>query len=294
MATELKREIVAKIQKTSIENMLAHGKRLDGRGLFEYRPIKIYANPIEKAEGSAMVMLGNTKVIVGVKASLAEPFRDLPNMGIFVIYAELTPIASPFFELGPPTDYSIELARVVDRAIRSAEMIDLEKLAIIPGKKVWMLNIDVYPIDDDGNLIDATAIGVVAALLSTELPKTEIVDEEKGEIEIIKEEKTPLPIRDIPVVMTFSKIGERLILDPISLEENVANSRFTISLTQDNKICSIQKGESGGFKLEDIKLAIDVSTKKADKIRNEITQQLAKNPRGEEVWKIIFGDNYLE
>ena len=290
MATELKREIIAKIQKSSIENMIAHGRRLDGRGIFDYREIDIYANPIEKAEGSVLVKLGNTKVMVGVKVSVGEPFPDMPNMGLFVIYAELTPLASPYFELGPPTDYSIELARVVDRAIRSAEMIDLEKLVIIPGKKVWMLNIDIYPIDDDGNLIDASALGVIGALLSTQLPKAEIVDEEAGKVEIIKDERVPLPITNIPSVVTFGKIGKSLILDPAYLEENVSDGRITLGFTQDGKICSVQKGESGGFKLEDIKLAIDIGKQKAEYLRNELTAKMAKNPRGESVWEIIFSN----
>ncbi len=290
MSSELKREIIAKIQKQSIENLLSQGKRLDGRGVFDYRKINAYVNPIEKAEGSALVSLGDTKVMVGVKASIGAPFPDTPNEGLFVIYAELTPLASPYFELGPPTDYSVELARIVDRAVRSAEMIDLEKLTIIPGEKVWMLNIDIYPMDDDGNLIDASALGVIAALLSTELPKVEVVDEEKGEIEVIKEERIPLPIKNIPTILTFSKIGNNLILDPNYLEENIASGRLTLSLTQDGKICSIQKGESGGFKLEDIKLAIDISARKYSQIRNELTTALAKNPRGEKVWEFIFSD----
>mgnify|MGYP000094193655 CR=1 FL=1 len=289
MITEIKKEIISKIQKYSIEKLLSQGKRLDGRSLFEYREIKIYANPIEKANGSSLVMLGNTKVMVGIKLSVGEPFPDTPNEGLFIMHAELTPIASPYFELGPPSDYSIELARVVDRAIRSAEMIDLEKLVIIPGKKVWMLNIDIYPIDDDGNLIDASALGVIAALLSTELPKAEIVDEENGVIEIIKDETTPLPVRGIPSVVTFSKVGDYIIVDPTYIEENVSSARITWGFTHKGEICSIQKGESGGFKLEEIKLSIDVGLKKAEELRNKVTNQLAKNPRGPEVWEIIFG-----
>jgi len=288
MTSSENKEIIAKVQRESLEKLLEQGKRLDDRGFFDFREIKIYVGFLEKADGSALVHLGNTKVMVGVKSSIGEPFRDTPNQGIFVIYSELTPLASPYFELGPQSDFSIELARVVDRAVRSAEMIDLEKLVIIPGKKVWMLNIDIYPIDDDGNLIDASAIGVVAALLSTQLPKAEIIDENNGEIEMIKEERWPLPIKDIPATLTFSKIGKYIVLDPTSLEENVALGRLTISLNKENKICSIQKGEAGGFKIEDIKLAIDIAKKKAPELQNIISEQVAKSPRGENAWEKLF------
>lgn len=290
MVSSEHKEIVAKIQRESLEKLLEQGKRLDDRGLFDYRDLQIYVGFLEKADGSSLVKLGNTKVLVGVKSSIDTPFRDLPNQGIFIIYAELTPLASPFFELGPQSDFSIELSRVVDRAVRSAEMIDLEKLTIIPGKRVWSLNIDIYPIDDDGNLIDASTIGVTAALLSTQLPRVEIVNEEEGEVEVISDEREPLPIQDIPVSFTFGKIGDYLVLDPNSLEENVAIGRLTISLNKENKVCSIQKGESGGFKIEDIKLAIDVAKSKSNEIRNTITEQVARSPRGEEAWELLFED----
>ena len=53
---------------------------------------------------------------------------------------------------------AIELARVVDRGIRESKAIDLKKLCIDPGKKVFMVFVDVYVLDHDGNLIDAAAM----------------------------------------------------------------------------------------------------------------------------------------
>ncbi len=39
-----------------------------------------------------------------------------------------------------------------------------EKLVVKEGEKVWTVIIDIYPINDDGNLIDAATIGAVCAL----------------------------------------------------------------------------------------------------------------------------------
>jgi len=287
--SEVKREIISRIEKEIIINQLAQGKRSDNRGFFDFRKINIVPAPIEKAEGSAFVSLGNTKVLVGVKVSPAHPFPDTPNQGIFVVNAEFPPIASPMFELGPPSEYAVEVARIVDRVIRSAEMIKLEELAIIPGELVWMLNIDIYALDDDGNLIDAAMIGALAALSVGYIPKVEIIDEDKNKIEIIREEKRPIPLQDMPVTFTFAKVKNFLILDPTHIEENIMDGRLTIAINMRGEICAVQKGEGGGFKLEDIQLAKDIALRKSDEIRNIILEQLAKKPRGEESWNEIRG-----
>ncbi|MHA1616565.1 MAG: exosome complex protein Rrp42 [Candidatus Njordarchaeales archaeon] len=290
MISELKREIITKLEKETIFSLLSEGKRIDERGLYDFRQINIIPSLIKKAEGSALVELGNTKILAGVKVSPARPFPDEPNKGIFVVNTEFAPVASPIFEPGPPPEYAIEVARVVDRAIRSAEMIKLDELVIIPGKLVWMINIDIYTLDDDGNLIDASMIGAVSALLTGSIPKVEIVDEEKEEIRIIKEETQPIPIQDIPVSFTFAKIGNYIVLDPSYIEENIMDSRLTIAVNQRNQICAVQKGEGGGFKLEDILLAKDVVIRKADEMRSIILDQLAKKPRGDKAWEEIKGE----
>jgi len=292
MISEIKKEILSRIDKELVLNKLASGRRIDGRGLFDFRRINIVPALIEKAEGSAFVSLGKTKVLAGVKVSLAHPFLDTPNQGIFVVNTEFTPVAAPTYELGPPSEFAIEVARVVDRAIRGSEMIKLEDLVVVPGELVWMINIDIYALDDDGNLIDASLISAVAALSVGFLPKVEIIDETRAKYEIIKDEKRPIPLQDMPVSFTFAKIRDYLILDPLYIEENMMSGRLTIAINTKGELCSVQKGEGGGFKLEDILLAKDVSLKKANEIRNIILEQLAKKPRGEEAWNEIRGLGY--
>src|SRR5208337_3742513 len=104
--------LVTRVRLKQIEQFIEKGKRLDDRGLDDYRPIKIEQGLIEKAEGSARVFLGKTEVLCGVKVETGEPFPDTPNDGVMTVNAELVPLASPTFEPGPPDEKSIELARV--------------------------------------------------------------------------------------------------------------------------------------------------------------------------------------
>jgi exosome complex component RRP42 len=170
--------LVTKVRLKQIEQLLEKGKRLDDRGLLDTREIKIEQGLIEKAEGSARVFLGKTEVLVGVKVGLGEPFPDTPNDGVLTVNAELVPLASPNFEPGPPDESSIELARVVDRGIRESKCVDTEKLCIEPGKKVFVVFVDIYVLNHDGNLIDAAALAAMAALINTKMPNFEIKDGE--------------------------------------------------------------------------------------------------------------------
>src|SRR5882672_8732248 len=108
-------EFVAALKKDYIHDLALKEQRVDGRKPDQPRALIITPNAIGTADGSAMVQLGNTRVIVGVKVATGSPFSDRPRDGVIITNAELIPLASPQFESGPPSQASIEVARVVDR-----------------------------------------------------------------------------------------------------------------------------------------------------------------------------------
>jgi len=258
--------LITKVRLKQIEQLLEKGKRLDERGLLDTREIKIEQGLIEKAEGSARVLLGKTEVLVGVKVETGEPFTDTPNEGVQTVNAELVPLASPNFEPGPPDENSIELARVVDRGIRESKAIDTEKLCIQPGKQVFVVFIDVYVLNHDGNLIDASAMAAMAALMNTKMPNYEIKD---GELKI-KQGYTPLPLRSHPITVTVGKINNFLIVDPWLEEEQVMDSRITFAINDAGNICAIQKGGSGYFTPQQILEAMKIAQEKVVELRKKL------------------------
>ncbi|MEM0058304.1 MAG: exosome complex protein Rrp42 [Candidatus Bathyarchaeia archaeon] len=257
---------VVRVKQRQIAQLIAKGKRLDGRGLNDYREIKVEHGIIERAEGSARVLLGKTEVMVGVKIETGEPFPDTPNEGVLTVNAELVPLASPTFEPGPPDENAIELARVVDRGIRESKAIDLEKLCIVPGKKVFVIFVDIYVLNHDGNLIDASALAAMAALLNTKMFNYEI---ENGEVNI-KPGFTPLPVRRHPVAVTFAKINDKLVVDPWLEEEQIMDARLTITTDDDGNICAVQKGGSGYFTPKQVMEAVQIAREKASEIRKKL------------------------
>jgi len=259
---------VSRIRRRQIAQLIANGMRLDGRGLTEYREIKIERGLIERAEGSAKVSLGRTIVLVGVKVGVGEPYSDRPNEGVLTVNSELVPLASPEFEAGPPGEESIELARVVDRGIRESKSIALEELCIIPGKKVFIIFVDVYVLNHDGNLIDASAMAALAALLNTKIFNYEVED---GEVKI-KPGFKPLPVKDYPIAVTLAEIDGKLVVDPWLDEEEVMNARITFAFDKEGRICAIQKGGSGFFTKEQVLEAMRIAREKAAELRKLVVE----------------------
>lgn len=261
--------IVVNIKKKRITELIASGKRTDGRGLTDYREIQIESGVIERAEGSARVRLGKTEVLVGVKIGTGKPFADVPDKGVLTVNAELVPLASPSFEPGPPGANAVELARVVDRGIRESNAIDLEKLCVESGKLVFVVFIDVYILNHDGNLIDASALAALAALINAKMFKYTV---EEGTI-VKKPGYTPLPISNYPIAVTFAKIGNKLILDTDLDEEQVMDARLTITMKKDGHICAVQKGGgSGYFTREEISEATKIALEKTAELRKFVVK----------------------
>lgn len=252
-----KEEIVGELERTYIRDLLEKGERIDGRGLMEGRPIQVIPNVIKKAEGSAMVKWGETVVLAGIKTQLGSPFSDTPNTGVITVNVELSPISSPINESGPPGPQAIELARVVDRGIRESKVIPMEdpKLCVIPGKKVWIIFVDIYVIDDGGNLFDASAFAAMAALANARL-KQVVIDEDLEEVTLL-DETEPLPRVGSVVGLTFSKTNNTILYDPNLIEDRGKEARFSLAITDQNVVCSMQKGESGTFTQTEIESIID-------------------------------------
>jgi len=262
-------KFITNLERKQMLNLLSTGKRIDGRDLYSYREVKIETNVIERAEGSARVYLGDTDVLAGVKIDVGEPFPDVPNEGVLTVNAELVPFASPAFEPGPPDENAIELARVVDRGIRESKAIDLTKLCIIPGKKVFIVYIDVYVLNHGGNLIDASALAALAALLNTKMYNYELVGEE---LKILPGYQ-PLPVRNYPIAVTFGKVADYVVLDPSLDEEQIMDARLTITIDKDKRICAIQKGVGGYFTLQQVMDIAKIASEKSEELRKLVLSE---------------------
>jgi exosome complex component RRP42 len=302
--------IIPAIKKDYITKLAEQGKRVDGRTFEQYRTIDIETKVVNKAEGSARIKIGNTQVLVGIKMDLGEPFPDTPDCGVLSTAAEFVPLASPDFESGPPRENAIELARVVDRGVRESEVVDIKKLVITPGEKVWIVFIDIHILDYDGNLFDAASLGALAALMTTKVPILRFLQSgtlEKKDLEtwynttsikdIIdlysmpgldefiasKNKEAPTDIKDIPLPMieppiscTAIKINDYVMFDASLDEELIADARLTVATDHKGDIRAMQKGLSGSFSREEIQKVIKGALDNGQEIRKQLYAKIGK------------------
>ncbi|MFW9823428.1 MAG: exosome complex protein Rrp42 [Candidatus Thorarchaeota archaeon] len=261
------KRIVSRIEKSYIKSNLRKEERIDGRGLWDYRDFEVKSDIIASAEGSADVTLGDTRIITGLKYEVGEPFPDLPDEGVCTIMAELLPLASPLFERGPPDEQSIELARVVDRGIRHADCVQTKKLCIKEKEAVYILFVDMYVMNHDGNLIDAGAVSALTTLLSAHIPEGIIGD---NDLEWTGKYLTGKDIvNELPLALTYGKIDDIIFLDPKLPEELVCEGKISMSVTED-KITSIQKSGAATFSIEEINMLGKKSIEIGQKLRKKL------------------------
>ncbi|MBI4141612.1 exosome complex protein Rrp42 [Candidatus Woesearchaeota archaeon] len=252
--------------KEHLLRALNKNMRYDGRKLNDYRSVSVTYDISKSAEGSASVRIGDTVVLVGVKLGIETPYGDTPNKGNLMVNVELRPLSSPKFEPGPPGDQAIELARVVDRGIREAKAIDVKKLCIKEGEKVWSVIIDICSLNDDGNLFDAAALGTIAALKNARFPKVD----EKFIIDYNSKTDKRLPLSTEPVAITVVKIGDKLLVDPLPDEECMIDARLTVAVTEHNEICALQKGGEAPLSVDEINELVALALEKAPELRKKL------------------------
>ncbi|MFA5173651.1 MAG: exosome complex protein Rrp42 [Candidatus Pacearchaeota archaeon] len=266
---------ISNITKRAIAELLKQDKRLDGRNPLDYRDIVVETNISKNAEGTARVRIGKTEVIVGVKMDTQEPYPDHEDEGTMMTSMEFSPICGSRYESGPPKMNAIETARVVDRGVRESGFINWKKLCIKEGEKVWSISIDIYCINDDGNVLDASAIGAVTALKLTRLP---VYDEKEGKVKYGEFTDEKLPLTDnVPFTMTFFKIGNKIIIDPNREEEDTASARVTFAVSKGKKehmINAMQKGEMDSVSADELIEMVNSAEKVYDELFPKIEKKI--------------------
>ncbi|XP_064497447.1 exosome complex component RRP43-like [Pseudopipra pipra] len=218
------------------------------REVVEFPSLEIIKSHLD---GSALVKLGSTTVICGVKAELAAPTADSANKGCIVPNVELPSLCSERFRSGPPGKEAQAVSQFIADVIENSQMIVKEDLCIANGKLAWVLYCDIICLDYDGNLLDASVFALLAALKNVQLPSV-IINEETGLSEVNLKQKTPLIIRKHPVATSFAVFDDTVLVDPTAEEEDLATGTVTIVTDEDGRLCSVHK--PGGSLLTGAKL----------------------------------------
>eukprot|EP00897_Mesotaenium_endlicherianum_P000860 jgi/Mesen1/10775/ME000091S10295 len=190
---------------------LVEGVRPDGRPLGRGRATSIGLGAVASADGSALVKIGNTAVLAGVKLEVFVPAPDAPDQGRLVVEFQMPPLCSAQVKPGRPPDVAHSVTQQLTGALSSADLVDLKQLCIVEGQAAWVAYLrmakvlqpasvwlvleygqqDLYCLDDDGALIDAALLASVAALADLQLPGVSVSPE--GRVSIPSKLPQPPP-----------------------------------------------------------------------------------------------------
>ncbi|RVX73466.1 hypothetical protein B0A52_03108 [Exophiala mesophila] len=276
---------ISNIEKSFILEALSQDVRLDGRSLDQWRNLEL---EFGQEYGTATLRLGKTRVHVQISAEVTKPLEERKFEGLFTINAELSPIASPAYEVGRPTEQEVILSRMLEKAIRRSNAIDTESLCIIAGAKCWSVRADVHVLDADGGLIDASCIAIVAALRHFRRPDVSVDGENVTIYTMAERVPVPLSIMHNPVCVTFSFYhgGDVMLVDATRSEEQVREAEVVLTVN-DFELCQIAK--LGGSAVDAVVLlkCISMALSKGKEINAAVGQALIEDANKRDVGGLI-------
>ncbi|OZJ02408.1 hypothetical protein BZG36_04859 [Bifiguratus adelaidae] len=253
---------------------LRSGIRVDGRKPLGLRTVDI---DIGADYGHVNVRLGKTQAMVQVMAEIVAPYPDRPTEGQVIIHSELSPMATRNESI-KSAETELTINRMLERIIRKSRAIETEGLCIVAGHKVWRIVINIHFLDNDGNLLDAACIGVMAALLHFRRPDVTVIGQEVTVHTIEERNPVALSINHVPICVSFAFLddGQHPVLDPTLLEEQLCEGDMMIAVNAHREICAIQKAGGLGMETSQLMLCTTVALEKGQEITEMIQKALAE------------------
>src|SRR5437868_10467387 len=200
--------------------------RSDNRAFDQIRPVTIFPDFIHTAEGSALIEVGNTRVICTASVEETVP-TFLRNSGKGWITSEygmlpratLTRSARDVSK-GRPSGRTHEIQRLIGRSLRA--VIDLTRLG---ERTIW---VDCDVIQADGGTRTASITGAFVAL---GLALEKLV--EAGTL-------TSVPLRDFVAAVSIGIVEGEILLDLNYEEDSRADVDMNFVMTAGHKLVEVQ------------------------------------------------------
>lgn len=212
--------------------------RPDGRSPTQLRPVKIIRDFNIYAEGSVLIEMGNTKVII--TASVEEkvpPFLRGSGQGWITAEYAMLPRSTESRSIrevvrGAPSGRTQEIQRLIGRSLRG--VVDLKKL----GERTLWVDCDV--IQADGGTRVASITGAFIAVADAMINLTE-----KG---VLKQN----PLKDFVAAVSTGIVGKTVVLDLNFKEDSSARVDMNLVMTGSGNFVEVQAtGEEYSFSQEE-------------------------------------------
>ncbi|MCL5442473.1 MAG: exosome complex exonuclease Rrp41 [Candidatus Marsarchaeota archaeon] len=220
--------------------LLKDGKRLDGRGFDELRPLSIEAGILKNADGSAYLKWGNNRVLAAVygpKEATPKHFADPAKAIVKCRYA-----MAPFSSLEDhgrtgPNRRATEISKVAKEAFENVILLNE-----YPGGEI---DIFMEILQSDGG---TRAAGITAASVALA--------------------NAGIHMKDLLYAVSAGRIGDHIVLDVNMLEDNYSDADMPMAVApRNNDILLLQM--DGGLTKQQYKEAVDMVIRAGRKIQEE-------------------------
>lgn len=217
--------------------------RTDGRDYFEARPVIIQPNYLKYSYGSALIEVGDTRVICTATIENRVPFF-LKGSGSGWITAEYGMLPGSTKERIPreiyrPSGRTQEIQRLIGRSLRAA--VELNNLG------EYSITIDCDILQADGGTRTASVTGgyVALAIALSKMRKQGLISLAQG--------PGFLPIKEPVAAISVGMIKNKKMVDLNYMEDSKAEVDFNLVMTPSGKIVELQgTGENQVFNREDV------------------------------------------
>jgi exosome complex component RRP42 len=108
-------------------------------------------------------------------------------------------------------DISSDLTQLLSHLFQPNTLlcVDFKKLCIIEGSQCWVIYIDALVLSMAGNVVDALFLATKAALCTTLIPGTRLIDLGDGDtdFELLDDSSSPIQgIEELPICVTVNKV----------------------------------------------------------------------------------------
>jgi ribonuclease PH len=205
--------------------------RVDGRGPADLRPLKVEMGYLEWAEGSVLLEMGKTRVLVAASFEAKVP-RFLMGSKTGWVTAEYAMLPRSTFvrtprevQSGRPSGRTQEIQRLIGRSLRSVT--DLERM----GESTIWIDCDVLQADGGTRTASITAGYLALAQAVARLAEAGHVPADV--------------LRDSVAAVSAGIVGEDLLLDLAYEEDARAEVDFNVVMTGSGDLVEVQGTAEG-------------------------------------------------
>jgi len=223
-------------------------RRPDGRAADALRPVRIQTGALKFAEGSVLMEVGDTRVLVAASVEArVPPFLKDKGQGWVTAEYSMLPRAthtrsSREVNQGRPSGRTAEIQRLIGRSLRAA--IDMGKMP----DRTLTLDCDVLQADGGTRTAAITGAYVAASLALARLLLT-------GDI-------TEWPVTEQLAAVSVGIVGGVPLLDLEYVEDQAAEVDMNVIATAGGSLIEIQgTGEKRSFRREEMDALVDLAFK---------------------------------